>query len=132
MSYPRVPVIPTQDSARKFGGAINHLLGRMSYIHLEIAGKPAAGQVILSTQFPVALTVVPTGGLFKAKVGATAAPAFTITVDGVMAGSIPFTGTDGTLGLGFEVPAATPFEVIAPTPQDATLSDITLSLAVSR
>lgn len=134
ITYPRVSH-RQPDKDRTFAGAINHLLNKLNYLHVSIVGKPTAGEVILDTEFPVPLFISFENSLLVAETGATASAAWDISVGGSTAATITFgagqsTGTSSVPSIG--VPARTRFTLTAPGTQDATLSDITLSLAASR
>ena len=114
MSYPHVPVNKTPDWERRAAGAVNHLLSRPSFVHLQVG---SASGTIFTTAFPVTLTIVPE----QSKLIGTASLVFKVngtTIGTGSAGSYAFTDT--------QIPAGATFEITG------TANNATISLAVIR
>jgi hypothetical protein len=132
-AYPNVPTLWTPDGHRKNAQALNHLLNQQDYIQIEAAGVPDAGQTLFSGKFPFPVTLVPGSCGLEADVAATNAASFALDVDGVSIGSItvPAVGTVGIFSITTtRIPAWGRLTILAPNPQDPSLADITLSLAI--
>lgn len=70
------------------------------------------------------------GSVARARVGATAPTAFDIQVDGVSVGTVTFTGTAGAFVSGVvNSPADAVISLVGPASPDATLADISITLA---
>lgn len=135
MSLPNVARQLTPTWVRDIANAINYLLNRKSYLTIFADGVPAAGQQLLRTKFSERLTIVADSTIGDSGVSATASAAFALKVSGSSIGTITFGAgqTTATISLSStEIPALAVFEVIAPNPADATLADVTISLAVVR
>ena len=133
-SYPNVPLQRGNDWDRKVAQATNYLLNQLTFFQFVIEDQPDAGESILLTQFPVNVPLIATQCSGWAATAATSDAVFTLTIGGSAAGTITFLAGQqtGTVALSTTtVPAETNFEITAPTPQDATLADITLTLAAS-
>ena len=131
--FPNVPTLWTPSGHRKNAEALNHLLNQQDYINVEIAGVPSAGQVLLSMKFPFPVTIVPASSGLEADVAATSSASVTFEIGGSPAGSatFPALGDEAQFSLTTtEIPAWTRLRILAPTPQDATLADLTLALAI--
>lgn len=133
MSYPNVPTLWTPDGHRKNAQALNHLLNQQDYISVEIAGAPSAGQVLLSMKFPFPVTIVPVSSGLEADVAATNPAQVTFEIGGSPAGTATFSALGDTAQFSLStttIPAWTRLRVLAPNPQDPTLADLTLALAI--
>jgi hypothetical protein len=114
--------------------AINHLLNEQNFIKIEAQGVPDAGQELLDEQYPFPLTIVPSASGLKADIATTSAASLAVTIGGEAAGTIDLAAvaTQGTFNLSVtEVPAWTRIRITAPNPQDPTLADFTLALAIT-
>ena len=134
MSYPNVPLQRGPDFDRKAAQAINHLLNQITFFQFVIEGQPTSGESILLTRNPVAWPLVAPQCSGWAATAASSDAVFNIMVGGSSIGTITFQAgqQDATVTLtSTSIPAETDFEILAPTPQDATLADITLTLAAS-
>jgi hypothetical protein len=132
-AYPNVPTLWTPDGHGKNARAINHLLNQQDYIQIEASGVPSAGQTLFSGKFPFLVTLVPGSCGLEADVAATNAATFALAVDGVSIGTItvPAVGDTGIFSISTtKIPAWGRLTILAPNPQDPTLADITLSLAI--
>jgi len=135
VSFPNVPKVLSSDWVRRIADAVNYLLNRKSYLTIFADGVPSAGQQLLRTKFSERLVIAADSSVGDASVAATASAAFTLQVNGSSIGSITFGAgqTTATISLtSTEIPSLAVFEVIAPDPADATLADVTISLAVLR
>jgi hypothetical protein len=133
-AFPNVPTRRGHDFDGRVAQAVNHLLNQITFFQFVIEDQPTAGESILLTQFPVELPLVSTQCSGWAATAASSDAVFTLTVGGSSAGTITFPAgeQDGVVVLTTTtIPADTDFEIVAPTPQDATLADITLTLAAS-
>ena len=103
-------------------------------MQIAIAGKPTAGQVIVSTRFGPTLTLSQSESFATAEVASTGTAVCHLAVDGTPIGTITFTTSKtGVISITNPViPSKSLFEIDAPGTQDATLAQITLSLAVAR
>lgn len=131
MAYPRVP-LGSGDWQRRVADAVNRLLGQVSYFHISVAGSPTAAQSLFKASFAVPLKLLQSMTVARSEVAATATAAFTITIGGTTAGTIAFLAgaTEGVVAFTrTDVPALTELEILAPSPEDATLSNITLEIA---
>jgi hypothetical protein len=135
VSFPNVPKILSPDWVRRIADAVNYLLNRKSYLNIFADGLPSAGQQLLRTKFSERLVIAAVSSIGDAGVAATASATFTLQVNGSSIGTIVFGAgqTTATISLtSTEIPSLSVFEVIAPSPADATLADVTISLAVVR
>jgi hypothetical protein len=133
-NYPNVPLQRGEDFDRKVAQAVNHLLNEQGYIIIEVDGVPDAGQELLNRQFPVPVQIVANDCGLKADVATTNAASFAVTIGGASAGTINLaaTATLASFSLSVtEVPAWTRLRITAPNPQDPTLADFTLALAIN-
>jgi hypothetical protein len=72
------------------------------------------------------------GGTGDASVAATGAPSFSIKKNGTAVGSVSFSGTTGTVSFSdSSFPAGSLFELYPPTVADATLDQVSITLATS-
>jgi hypothetical protein len=134
MGYPNVPLQRGNDWDRKVAQATNYLLNQITFFQFVIEDQPTSGESILLTQNPVAWPLVATQCSGWAATAASSDAVFNIMVGGVVAGTVTFPAGDQDAVVALTtttVPANTTFEIVAPTPQDATLADITLTLAAS-
>ncbi len=131
---PNLSTRPSPDATRRHSQAINELLSRLSYILIKTDGQPTAGQVVLSFRSPLNMNMVAGAFLMRAETASTGTADWLISVDGVQVGTVSFaTSATGVVTLTNDlIPQGSLFAVTAPSPQDATLSDITISIAVSR
>jgi hypothetical protein len=134
MGYPNVPLQRGNDWDRKVAQAINYQLNQLTFFQFVVEGQPTSGESILLTRNPVDWPLVAS----QCFITAETAPTSDAVVSIYVAGSLIGTGTilagqdEGTVALTTpRVPANTTFEIVAPTPQDATLADITITLAAS-
>lgn len=135
MKFPNVPRQGGPDWFRRIAEAVNHLLNRPSYFSLFVDGVPAADQQLLRLKIAQPFTINASASLGDAGVAATGSAVFTIKVSGSDVGTITFGAGQTTATVSItapDVPALALFEVYAPNPADATLADITLSIAVAR
>ena len=133
MSYPNVP-LGKSDWDRKLAQAVNHLLNQVTYMQFVIEGQPADGESVILTQFPVKVGLLSAQSSGWAGTAPTSDAVFTVLINGSSAGTITFPAgsQDATVSLSVtEIPAFTDFEITAPTPQDATLADVTLTLVAN-
>lgn len=133
-SYPNVPTQRGADWDRKVAQATNYLLNQITFFQFAVEGQPNSGEVILRTQFPVDIPLVANQCSGWAGTTSTDTAVVTYYIDGVSAGTVTYSagGEDAVTALSVtRIPANTPFEIVAPTPQDATLADITITLAAS-
>jgi hypothetical protein len=93
-------------------------------LHAFFPGKPAAAATIL------------TGSIFKAITAATASATFTLKKNGSSIGTIVFAASSGTGTITFSAAvtfaAGDVITIEAPTPQDATLSDLSFNFLGNR
>lgn len=132
-SYPNVPTLWTPDGHRRNSQALNHLLNQQDYINVEAAGVPDAGQVLLSMKFPFPVTIVPASSGLEADVAATNSAQVEFEIGGSSAGTatFPALGDEAQFSITTTtIPAWTRLRILAPTPQDPTLADLTLALAI--
>ena len=114
---------------------VNHLLSKTSELVLSVEGIPTAGQRLLRFKSQRPMKLVATGSLGDAGAAATASAVFTIKINSVTAGTVTFAAgaTTATVAVTTpNVPTLGLLEVFAPSPSDATLSAITIALAVAR
>jgi hypothetical protein len=113
-------------------------VGGLYDIGLFIPGQPAASAMVFQFVVPraIALPVNLAGSLAKAGTAATLAAAFTLRRNGSNIGTIDFAGgsTTATFALagGAAFAAGDVLEILAPSPQDATLADVSITLMASR
>jgi hypothetical protein len=134
MGYPNVPLQRGNDWDRKVAQATNYLLNQITFFQFVIEDQPTSGESILLTRNPVAWPLVANQCSGWAATAATSDAVFNINVGGSLAGTITFPAGQQTGVVALTtttVPANTDFEIVAPTPQDATLADITITLAAS-
>lgn len=134
-SYPNVPLGQT-DWQRRLAQAVNFLLNLVEYNALVVEGVPDDAESIILTQFGVTRTLSPgsMSGWAPAASTATSDAVITFQVAGVTIGTITFPAGEQDAVVAFtsnSIPADTDFEIIAPSPQDATLADFTITLAFS-
>ena len=123
------------DWPRMVAQRVNHLLSKTSEIVLSAEGIPTAGQRLLRFKSQRPMKLIATGSLGDASVAATASAVFTIKINSAAAGTITFAAgaTTATVAITTpNVPTLGLLEVFAPSPSDATLSAITIALAVAR
>jgi hypothetical protein len=133
MSYPNIP-LGKNDQDRRVSQAVNHLLNQDTFFQFVIEDQPTSGESILLTQNPVAWPLVANQCSGWAATAASSDAVFNINVGGSLAGTVTFPAGDQDAVVALTtttIPANTSFEIIAPTPQDATLADITITLAAS-
>lgn len=133
MSFPNLPSHGGQP--RDVARAVNHLLNRVSYLTVFADGMPTAAQQLLRVKLPVPLVIVDHDSIGDAGTAPTADAVFAVKIDGVSAGTLTFPAGQASATVSIttkDVPALSLLEVYAPSPQDASLADVTLSLAVSR
>jgi hypothetical protein len=134
MGYPNVPLQRGNDWDRKVALAINYQLNQLTFFQFVIEDQPTSGESILLTQNPVAWPLVANQCSGWAATAATSDAVFNINVDGSLVGTVTFPAGQQTGVVALTtttITANTTFEIVAPTPQDATLADITLTLAAS-
>lgn len=134
MAFPNIPK-NGNDWQRRTTDAVNHLLNQQPNGVFYFQDMPDAGQSYGPTQFPVSYTLIPRGSNAIAGTAATATAVFTVLIDGVTAITITFNAgeTSGVMAFASEsLPLLTDFEIVAPNPQDATLADITIILALTQ
>lgn len=132
MSYPNIP-LAGPDWQRKATQAVNSLLNQIDYLHISIDGSPTAGQSLFRTKFPVSKTMLQSHTLAYSDVAATGSATANILIGGANAGTIVWAAgaTQAVVTLTTTIiPARTEFEVVAPSPADATLSNPTISIAL--
>ena len=136
MAYPNVP-LGKNEQDRRVSQAVNHLLNQVEYYVIQAEGQPDASQELFDQEFPLPVTLVASSCVLKLKDGTGVTPtnsaAFTLTVGGVTVGT-------GTLGAGqttgnwqfttTAIPEFTRVLLTAPTPQDATLANVVIAIAV--
>ncbi len=113
-------------------------VGGLYDIALFIPGQPAASAMVFQFVVPraIALPVNLAGSLAKAGTAATSAAAFTLRKNGSNIGTVDFAPAAATAT--FALPGGTAFaagdvlEILAPSPQDATLADVSITLMASR
>ena len=137
-SYPNVPTQRGHDFDRKVAQAVNHLLNQTTFYTYVIEGVPDASQEVIDIEFPIAVELVKDQCVLRLRnmvgVAPTADATVTFSVGGstIATGVIPAGQSEGTITFtSNSIPAFTRFVVTAPNPQDATLSDFIISLAVS-
>ena len=137
-SYPNVPLQRGNDWDRKTAQAVNHLLNQLTYYTFTVEGVPDAAQEIIDVEFPIPVKVVWDSCTFRLRDEVGVAPTADAQVTFTAGGSTIATGTilagqsEGTISpTSTAVAAFRRFLVTAPNPQDATLSDFIISLAVS-
>jgi hypothetical protein len=134
-SYPNVPLQRGNDWDRKVAQATNYLLNQLTFFQFAVEGQPTSGEVILRTRNPVDWPLVANQCSITAETAPTADAVVIINVAGsLFATATILAGQDeGTVAFlsSTRLPAATSYEIVMPTPQDATLADITLTLAAS-
>ena len=137
MSFPNVPLGKT-DWDRKLAQAVNHLLNQVTYYTISAEGIPDAGQELWDEEFPVSVRIDSSSCALRLKdetgIAPTSDATFTLTVGGVTfaTGTIPAGQSEGNWAFtSTAIPDFTRTLITAPSPQDATLSDVIISLAVS-
>ena len=133
-STPLVPLDGNMpDWSRRVATAVNRFSSRLSYLVVNAAGAPALNQLLFRGRLPFQMSLSAASSSGDAAVAATGNPAFSIKVNSVVVGTWVFTGTASVVSITTPtVPANALFEIYAPVPQDATLADVSLSLAISR
>ena len=136
MSYfPTVPTIPTMDWQRRVAQATNYLLTKPSELVITTEGLPSAGQRLVHFKSRKAFTIVPAQCFAEAGTAATGSSVFTLKIGGSTAGTVTFApgATTGTFNITTPAcPLLTLFEVIAPSPVDATLANVEILLTIIR
>lgn len=130
MSFPRLAPLGAKPS--EVSRAINYLLGRKSYLTVFAPGVQTGGALLLRLRFPEVITLVADSSLADAGVATTADAVFPVKVDGVSVGTVTFMAgqADGIVAFtDNQVPANSLIEIYAPGTADATLADISLSIA---
>lgn len=120
---------------RIVSATLNRIINRVSYWLLFVDGAPASGQQLFRIKLPQTMTLVQEETSGDAAVAATASSVFSIKVNSVTVGTITFGAGQTTATASItsaEVPAQAVFEVLAPSPADSTLADVSLSIAVTR
>jgi hypothetical protein len=113
-------------------------VGGLYDIGLFIPGQPAASAMVFQFVVPRAIgfPVNLVGSLAKAGTAATSAAAFTLRKNGSNFGSIDFAAGSAMatfmLAGGAVFTAGDVLEILAPSPQDATLADVSITLMASR
>ena len=113
-------------------------VGGLYDIGLFIPGPPAASAMVFQFVVPRAISfpVNLAGSLAKASTAATSAAAFTLRRNGSNIGTVDFAAGAAmatfTLAGGAVFAAGDVLEILAPSPQDATLADISITLLASR
>lgn len=133
MSYPNVP-IGQSAWQRQIAQALNHVLNQVTFFQFVVEGQPADAESIILTQFPVKVGLLASQCTAWAATAPTSDAVFNVYIGGVLAGTITFLAGQqtGTVTLTItEIAALTDFEITAPTPQDASLADVTLTLAAN-
>lgn len=105
-----------------------------------VRGTPGAGELLYRFRVPEASTLLPDllGWSAQGDVAATASSVFDVRKNGATVGSITFAaaGTVATLttsgGTAVSLAANDFLDVVAPSPADATLADVTLSILIVR
>jgi hypothetical protein len=131
VGYPNVPLGVTEWQ-RKIAQAINYQLNKLTFFQFATEGQPDDAQQILITRFPVTVPLVISQCSGWAEIAPTNSATFTLNIDGAAAGYIIFAAGSQEASVSIttaNIPAEIPFEIVAPTPQDATLADVTLTLA---
>ena len=135
MGYPNVP-LGTTEWQRKLAQATNYLINRVQFNHWVIEGEPASGEVFFETIFPVPLNIIASScaGWAPAATVATNDAAVSFYLNDTLIGTITYPAGVQDAVVAFTttaIPSHTPFKIVLPTPQDATLADFTLILATS-
>jgi hypothetical protein len=113
-------------------------VGGLYDIGLFIPGQPAASAMVFQFVVPRAIgfPVNLVGSLAKAGTAATSAASFTLRKNGSNIGTIDFAGGAAagtfTLAGGAVFAAGDVLEMLAPSPQDATLADVSITLLAAR
>jgi len=113
-------------------------IGGLYDLGLFIPGQPAATALVFQYVFPrgVSFPTSLTGSTGRAATGATSLASFALRKNGTNVGSVDFTAGQAvasfTLAGGASFAAGDVLELLAPTPQDATLADISLSFVGAR
>ena len=130
-----------QDSGKvKYGDGISAwtilpYAGGLVDLSLYIDGFVPPGARLMRYKSERALTLVESDTLLDAENAATASAVFQLKKDGVNAGTITVAaaGTSGTVAISDSAfPAGTVLELFAPAVQDATLADVTITIAAIR
>lgn len=133
MGFPNVP-LGGADWQRKASQAINHLLNQITFFQFTVADQPDAAESIILTQFPVPVPLVASQCMGWAGTAPASDAVFTLNVGGSSAGTYTFPAgqQDAVIALTVsQIPADTDFEIVAPASQDASLADITITIAAS-
>ena len=113
-------------------------VGGLYDIGLFIPGQPAASAMVFQFVVPRAISfpVNLVGSLAKAGAAATSAALFTLRRNGSNVGAVDFAAGAATatftLAGGAVFAAGDVLEILAPSPQDATLADVSITLSASR
>lgn len=113
-------------------------VGGVYDIGLFIPGQPAASAMVFQFVVPraIALPANLAGSLAKVGTAATSAASFTLRRNGANIGTIDFAAGSATatfaLAGGAVFAAGDVLEILAPSPQDATLADVSITLMASR
>ena len=133
MSYPNVPLGNTPWQ-RQISQATNHLLNQINYFQFVVEGQPADGETIIKTQFPIPVTLIASECSGWAGTASSGTAVVNYAIGGVSAGTTTFSAGNQDAPTSLTtvlIPAFTDFEITAPTPQDATLADVTLTLVAN-
>ena len=113
-------------------------VGGLYDIGLFIPGQPAASAMVFQFVVPRAISfpVNLVASLARAGTAATSAASFTLRNNGSNIGTIDFAAGSATatfsLPVGAAFAAGDVLEILAPSPQDATLADVSITVSASR
>jgi hypothetical protein len=102
---------------------------------LFVDGSPGAGARLIRFASKRDMIAVAADSMFDAEEPATAASVFTLRRDGVVVGTITFGAGQSKAVVAFtdpDFPAESVLELFAPTPQDATLANVSISIGAIR
>ena len=113
-------------------------IGGLYDMGLFVPGQPAATALVFQSAFPRAVTFPAnlTGSTAQAATAASSAASFTLRRNGTNVGSVAFAAGSATgsfsLAGGVSFASGDLLELLAPSPQDATLADISFCLVGTR
>ena len=98
-----------------------------------ISGRPEAAELVLRLEVVTSLDLDVTRCAASAETASTGTAVFSITMDNAAVGTVTFTASaDGVVALSDTTVGPGVLKIIAPASQDATLSDVSITLTGDR